>query len=115
MITETNLRPCPFCGGESYFQHAYDIYNCTADPLWCIMCKECNTQTKLFPCRLEAIKEFPEFAPNDSINITLGDKNFIHIRNYMCYSHLTFDEFKTFTKACQKIVEWLEEQGNEDT
>lgn len=35
MNKSTQLKPCPFCGGEAYL--SYNI----ADKLWSVSCKEC--------------------------------------------------------------------------
>ena len=45
-MKETNLKPCPFCGGEAE-THYQPIY---MDNGVCIRCTKCRARSKFFPC-----------------------------------------------------------------
>jgi Lar family restriction alleviation protein len=45
-MKETELKPCPFCGGkaETHYQPLFSINGV------CIKCTECNARSRFFPC-----------------------------------------------------------------
>ena len=45
-MKETELKPCPFCGGKADVKHQ-PIY--TGKGV-CIFCTECKARSKFFPC-----------------------------------------------------------------
>lgn len=67
-MSETNLKPCPFCGGKARTQennHYKDI--------WSVMCKNCFTESDRYHTEENAIEAWNTRKPMERIVEKLED------------------------------------------
>lgn len=97
-MTETKLKPCPFCGGKP------DLGSYSSSGNWIVVCSKCEAETQIYETEQKAVKAWnTRHIEDDNVNY--------ESTSYSCRSckNSTEDEIKRLREENKKYEDVLVE------